>query len=237
MKKTITIGLCALFMNAPNIHAAEFTGGSADFGYSAFLDDTDVSRLALRGQAELGFDQNFAMQMDIGTYNFGFINDSGTNIGLHAIYHVNHATSLGVFYARDNLAGGNGDVFGVEAGFDFSNTTAGEAYFSTGDSQGIDANIYGFDLAHYISDAFQLRAGVDFVDSDLGFDLTRWAFGVEYQSIGPANYYAELGSLDANALGLAGSEAFLGFGVRLDFGMDRGATFGQRGLLDLLPGL
>ena len=46
----------------------------------------------------------------------------------------------------------------------------------------------------------------------------------------------EVGSAKASALGLSGSEPFVGLGGRVTFGADRGTTFDRRSLLDLLPG-
>lgn len=236
MRKATAGAFCAFYLCVGHAGAAELTGGSIDLGYSAFTDDTDVSRTALRGQAELGFNRHFGLQLDLGSYNFDAQDETGTNVSLHGTFHLNETTSFGAFYTRDDIGSGDADFFGVEAGFDFSNAVGAEVYFSTGDDNGVDGDVFGFDLAYNVNDQIALNAGFDRASFDLGADLTRLSVGVEYQTPGFANYYAEFGNVDANLMGLGGSESYIGLGVRLDFGADRGATFGQRGLLDILPG-
>jgi len=237
MKIKMAGALCAFAALSSGSYAAELTGGSVDLGYSAFTDNSDFARTALRGQAELGFNRNWAAQLDLGSYSFDTLGDTGTNVTLHGIFHVNDQVSLGAFYSRDDLQGGDADSIGVEAGFDLNENVAAEIYLSTGDNNGIDGNIIGFDLGYNVPDQWELSVGMDRASFDFGVDLTRLSLGAEYQTQGPTNIYAEFGSLDANAFGLGGSEPYVGVGVRLDFGADRGATFGQRGLLDMIPGL
>ncbi len=237
MKKTLAGAVCAYCAFVSHSQAAELTGGSIDLGYSAFTDDSDFSRVALRGQAEIGFSRSIAMQVDLGAYDFDTFNDTGYNFALHGIYHVNDAVSLGGFYSRDDIADGDGDIFGLEAGFDLSTNVAAEAYASTGDSEGVDLDLFGFDIAYGVTDAFEVNAGIDYAEVEGGADLTRYSLGVEFQTETAGNYYAELGSLDASFGGLSGSEAYIGVGVRIDFGAERGATFGQRSFLDIIPGL
>ena len=51
------------------------------------------------------------------------------------------------------------------------------------------------------------------------------------------NLFVELGSAEVQAARVSDSEAFVGIGGRYVFGADRGATFRQRGLLRIIPGL
>ena len=229
--------VCALMVCGTGLQAMELTGGSLAFGYSAFNDETDLNRTAIKGQAEVGFNRNLAAQLDLGSYNFGLVDETGTNFTLHGIYHLNAETSFGVFYARDDIFNGSADQIGIEAGFDVSEAFAAEVYASTGDNAGADGTMFGFDLGYDISDRVKLNAGLDHANYDLGTDLTRFSIGAEYNTGEYGNFYAEVGSLDISAFGLNGSETYVGLGFRLDFGAERGATFGQRGLLDMLPGL
>lgn len=235
MKTTLAIAMCAVCGITAPVHA-QMTGGSVDLKYSSYPDESDFSTLAFRGQVEYGFNRNAAMQIDIGGYNFGELNETGYNIGLHGLFHASDTVSLGAFYAWDELDGGSADFYGLEAGFDITEDFVAEIYVSTGDNGGTDTDIYGLGLGYEINDQFALNANVDQFDLDSGSDLTRVSLGVEYRTVAAGNYYAELGNLDGEAGGLSDSEAFVGVGVRFDFGADRGATFGQRGFLDKLPG-
>jgi len=236
LHKTMVGAVCFGIALCTNAQAVELTGGSLDLGYSAYVDDTDFSRLALRGQAEIGFNRNFALQIDAGGYNFNLLDETGTNIGLHAIYHVNDTVSFGAFYSRDDVSIIDADTYGLEAGFELSNQVSAEVYVATGDLQGADTTAFGLELSLAAGDRFELGLDVDHLDLESAADGTRLSIGVEYQFADQANVYAQFGNEEANLGSLGGSEPFFGVGLRIDFGAARGATFGQRGLLELVTG-
>ena len=232
-----TSAACALILCATQAPAVELTGGSLTFAYSAFVDETSFDRTDIRGQTEFGFSRGFSTQLDIAAYRFGQIDRTGTNVTVHAIYHVSDATSLGAFFSRDDVLDGHADLYGLQAGFDFSDDLAGEAYLSTGDNEGVDGNLLGFDLGYQLNERVGLNLGLDHADFDFGADLTRISVGAEYATGEAGRVFAEIGSLRAEAFELSGSDEYIGLGYRIDFGAERGATFGERGLLRMLPGL
>lgn len=236
MKHAALAAVGVFLVVAQQAQAAELTGGSLDLGYSGFFDDTDVSKTSLRGQAELGFTRNFALQLDLGYYDLNALDDSGTNIALHGIYHVNETVSLGAFYGQDSLNSVDADYLGIEGGFEIGESVATEVYLAAVDDNGIDGTLFGLELSNGLNEQIDLTAGVEHATYDNDLDLTRLSLGMDYSAGGPTKFYAEIGSLNADVLGLSGSEAFFNLGIRLDFGAKRGATFGQRGLLDLIPG-
>jgi len=230
------VALGAVVLFAQDAGAVEVTGSTVDLSYSTFFDDTDVSRFALGGQVEVGFTRNFSLQFDAAYYDLNAVNDSGRTLGVHAIYHFSEEGSLGAFWGNDDISGSDVDFYGLEGGYEFNSVDA-EVYFATCDTAGVDGTIIGADPYGEIGNGFGLGAGIDHGNFDGGVDVTRFNVMVDYAATRNTSVYLEIGSLDVNAFGLSGSEGFIGFGARFDFGAERGATFGRRGLLELLPGL
>ncbi|EPX79836.1 porin [Litoreibacter arenae] len=227
------LALCASIQ--PSV-AFELTGGSVDLSYSAFTDETDVSKLALQGSVEAAFTRNFGAQLDLSYHDFNLVNDSGTNVTLHALYHVNEVASLGLFYGRDSDGTTDIDFYGIEGGYEFADFDA-EMYLATGDEAGISGNILGISGRYGLNEQTGLGGSIDRVDFDGGVDVTRIGLKVDHDLTETFNLNAEVGTLRASASGVSDSEAFVGIGAQFKFGAERGATFGKRGLLDLLPGL
>lgn len=228
--------LCAVSVGANAAQAAEWTGGTIDFNYSQFADDSRFSRAAVRGSAELGFTRNWATQLDLGSYNFDAANETGWNGTVHGIYHLNDQTSLGAYLGVDDIANSSATLFGVEAGYEFAGFTA-EGYLGGYADNGQTATIIGGQVANALGEAWELNAGFDFFNDTSGVDLTRLSIGADYHVGNGAKFYGELGSVNVTYSTLNASEAYVGLGFRVDFGAERGATFGRRGLLDKIPGL
>lgn len=235
MKKTLLMALCAVG-TAHVANAVEFNGGNAEIAYSAFTDDSGLSRTAAFGSAEIGFSRMFALQGDLGVYRFNELGENGQNAALHAVFHINNAASLGLFVARDDLWDGNATYFGAEAGFEFSGIDT-EVYLASADDDDVSGNMFGLDMSYGFQNNLGVRGRLDRIDFDNDVDLTRFSVGLEYHPNPSSTIYGEIGSLNADGYGLSGSETFIGVGARINFGSDRGATFNSRGLLTLLPGL
>jgi hypothetical protein len=235
VKSTVAAALGAAILVAGSAQAAEVTGTTLDLGYST-VSSTNLSKLGFGAAIEVGITPGFALQFDIGAYDFEALNDNGYSLGAHAIVHVGPATSLGVFAALDNAAGTNEEFLGVEAAHEFA-LVEGQAYFAKGGSAGVDADVFGLGLSYGLTPQFGVTGSIDRAKLDNNATLTSYALGVTYAPVDSVSLYAEVGSLRASALGLAGNEGFVGVGAKFDLGSDRGATFDRRGIFEFIPGL
>lgn len=227
----LAAGICGVAASA-----AEFTGGNFELGYSQFSDSNQGASFAVAGSAEFALSRSFSLQLDAANYSFDRINTSGQNVTLHTIYHVNQDMSLGAYLGRDFLSGGDANVYGLEAGYDFG-TLGLEGYLSRLDSSASDATLVGATLFSDVTDRLRLNATVDHLNGPTTSRLTSYSIGATYEVMDGAKFYGEFGNANASAGNLSTNEAFFGAGFRIDFGAKRGATFDRRGLLDKLPGL
>ncbi len=236
MKTRVLAALGATVLSAHFSHAAEFTGGSFDLNYSQIADDSNFSRGAVRGSAELGFNRNWSAQLDLGSYSFETLDETGWNGTLHGIYHMNEQTSLGAYVGVDDILGSQATIYGVEAGFELNGLDA-EGYLGGISDSGQTSTMIGGVITNKLNENWGLNAGFDFLNDTSGVDLTRLSIGADYHVGGGAKFYGEFGSLKASFGGASASEPYFGLGLRVDFGAARGSTFGHRGLLDKIPGL
>ena len=237
MSKFISILAASLPLVISNsAQAFEFTGGSIDLNYSAFTEDNDFATTALTGAVEFGFNRNFGVQFDLGTFAYDFVDESGTNAALHAIYHINETSSLGAFYGRDEIDGEGVDFYGVEIGQEFQDFGV-EAYIGAGDDSGVSATVFGLTGLYEFDQGFGLGASWERMDFNGDLDLTRFAVKADFAVGSNVDLYAEFGSFSADGFGVSGSENFFGIGAKFNFGASRGATFEDRGMLKLIPGL
>ena len=236
MKFLATLAAIASAVAFSSAQAVEVTGGDVALGYSTFTDDTDVSKFAVTGAVEIGFTPNLALQFDAGAHAFNLIDETGTNLTLHGIYHANEQVSFGGFYGNDRLFGDNQDFYGLETGFE-SGAANGELFIAHAEDSGFDVNITGLSGSYGFDHGFTLGGSLQYANFDGSLDVTRLGATGTY-TVNPAfDVYAELGTVKAGAFGFSNSEPYFGIGAAMTFGADRGATFGRRGLFELLPGL
>ncbi|UWR24130.1 porin [Sulfitobacter sp. S190] len=229
----------ALLLSATAAHAVEVTGGSIKLGFSAFTEDTSVNALSIEGSIEAAFNRSFSVQADLGFHDFGETDVDSHNLSLHAIYHVNDTTSFGAFYTAEDIEGADLDLFGVEAGYEMDRLEF-EGYFGTGDfddASDVDGDIFGASARYEFENGLGLTGSFDSFDVDNAFDLTRVAIKLDLDVTDQVNLYLEVGSADIDVDGISASETFVGLGGKIAFGAERGATFEQRGISRLLPGL
>lgn len=224
----------ALLFTAPAA-AFEVTGGEVQLAYSAFWENTDASKAVLEGAVEFGFNRNFGVQLDLGFHNLNLAEETGTNGVLHAIFHLSDRTSVGAFYGMDRLLGESIDFYGLELGqegrnFDF------EAYVGLGEEAGGSGTVVGLSGRYNVNEAFSFGLALHRVDIE-DSDATRIGITSEYAMTPGFALAAEFGTVDATLFGTSDSEAYFEVGATWRFGAERGATFGKRGLLELLPGL
>ncbi|AXI42869.1 porin [Sulfitobacter sp. SK011] len=227
-------GATSLWMQAA--HAVEVTGGSIGLSYSAFTEDTSVSRVGIDGSVELGFNRNISAQVDLGYSDFNITGLNTTTLGLHGIYHVNDATSFGAFYANENAnGGGDADIYGIEAGHEAGQFEF-EGYLARVDGATSDGDMLGVMARYEFATALGVTGSYDYVDA-AGSDFSKLAVKLDRDVAPNVNLYVELGTAKASSGGLSGTEPFVGLGGKFVFGAERGATFEQRGFTRVFPGL
>lgn len=231
--KTVVLPLALLVAASPAM-ALELVGGSVSLGYSGLADTMldEINKTTLSGSVEIGFSQAVSVQGDLSTMNFGLSDMDATHIGLHGIYHLNEATSLGGFIGEDRLESADLSILGIEVGHQAGQMRM-EGYLSRADSSAQDGMIFGLHAGYRLSDASEIGLRYDEINVD-GFGASRVSAVGEFGLANGLAITGELGSADLDGLG---SETFVGLGVKVDFGAERGATFSQRSVLDLLPGL
>lgn len=215
--------------------AAQVTGGSLGVEYNAPTDGGDLGGTTYSGALEYAINRNFAVSVDLAGYRLDNIDTDAVSGTLHGVYHLNELTSFGVFYGADDLDGADAvSLYGLEAGTEFGQAEI-EGYIGQLEGNEDDALIFGFDANYDFSNGFSITGSGGFTDVD-DFSLSRVAIGGQYEITGGPQFYAEIGNVSAEFEGFDDDETFVGVGARLAFGAERGTTFGQRSLFEILPG-
>ncbi|EEX10965.1 conserved hypothetical protein [Ruegeria lacuscaerulensis ITI-1157] len=220
--------------------SAEVTGGYLDLGYSTFTDSVWGDKYNLNGSVELAFDRSFSLQLDLGGYRFQDLGENGTNVTLHANLHAAPNASFGAFFGQDNTDGEDWRVYGLEAGFDAGGATI-EGYLGRQEVKGfsgLDGILFGISSTASLNDDWDLHASYDLMTDLVGvLDAGTFTMGAHYSLTDQAEVYGEFGATRFSADGGNSTETFVGIGVRMNLGNNRGTTFGRRGVFDKLPGL
>lgn len=225
----------AFGMGAATQAQAQEIKGDLTLGHSFFTDESNASKTYAEGALEFGVTPNASVQLDLGIYQLGLIDENATNLVVHGIYDVHASGSLGGFIGVDRLLGETTTFYGVEYGQSVG-TGSVEGYVATGDEAGIDGTVIGVESEFLIGSEFGLGVKLDHADFEGRLSATR--FGVKgLYGIGDAGkLFAEVGSLRGTIEGASASEPFVGVGLTVNLGQDE-ATFGRRGLFNLIPGL
>lgn len=226
--------------------AFEVTGGEISLGYSAFTEKLGGERLSntsLSGSIEMGLTRDFSAQVDLSLYQFNQLSalgaNNGKNLTLHGIYHIDESISVGGFYGMDRIEGIDLDFYGAEVGYESASFEA-EAYFAIGDIDGLsgDGSVVGLSGAFPVANKVDLIGSASFGKIDGGVDFSLIEAGVKYDVSDNFGLSASYGVADGSAGGFnASSEGYFAIEAEITFGADRGATFGERGMLRLIPGL
>ena len=223
-----------LLTTAPAALAFEVTGGSVQLGYSTYTDNLlkDLDKTSLQGSIEVAFGPNFVMQADLGFANYGVTDEDSTSIGLHSIYALGDATALGLYFNSDQMYDGSLSSMGLEMKHQ-AGIVGLEGYLGYADDNAIEGMVYGARADFDISGNTTVGLRYDGTDKDV-LDLSRLSLTGEHTFANGFALTAELGSADVAG---SGSEGFVGIGAKMAFGRNRGATFNDRSVLGLLPGL
>jgi hypothetical protein len=233
MAKHLIAALSALAFVPQLAGAFEITGASIGLNYSTFAEDgmRDTNKASLGGSLEAAITPSFSIQTDIASHHFGFLDDSGQSFAAHGIYHMSNGAAIGGFAGRDWMAGNNIDLWGVEARNSFGMIDV-EGNLTFLDSDSGRGNSVGLRGDYALSDQFSFGGRFDYVD-DGSETLTRVGAIADFA---PQNGMVLTGEIGAADLPNDNVEPYVGLGVKMTFGGNRGTTFGSRGLQDLLPG-
>lgn len=236
MRVRVCAAVAAAFVvAAPGAMAQQVTGGSITLSHSAFTEDSDVSKTSLTGSVEVGFSRDFSVQFDLGGSRLNFADETVTTGVLHGIYHLNANTSAGVFVGLDRAAGESLNFVGFEFGH-MAGRTGFEAYVGRGEEQGVSGTLIGLSTRYAATE--QLGVGVSLDQMDVGpLNATRYSLNGDYAVTSNVKVFGEIGAARAEVLGLSDSEGYVKIGGKFTFGAKRGTTFGQRSVLNILPGL
>lgn len=239
--KLLTVAFGAACLTANSAAAFEFTGGDVALTYSAFSDDSDYSALSFEGSLEAAFNRDFGMQVDLSNYVFDQADETASNLTLHGLYHLDPSMSAGLFYGIESVDGGDLEFYGIEFGQELAQVDF-EGYISHGDESGSSVTLVGIEVEYKISDLFSIGAGYDYADFEYGVSIDNAVARVRYTPTAQMSLYGEVGSLGAELdLGggsrTSGSQTYVGIGMEYAFGATRGATFGERGFYQMIPGL
>lgn len=214
---------------------AQVTGGSLGVEYDFPTDGGDFGGTTYFGAIEYGITREFSVSLDLSGYRLDNISTDASSVTLHGVYHLDDMTSFGAFYGSDALdTSDRQNLFGLEAGTEFGEFEV-EGYFGSLDGVSEDVTLLGANGRYGFADGFAALASFGMANGD-DSDVTRYAIGAEYALPAGPEFYAELGTVEAEALGVTAEESFIGIGTRISFGAERGTTFDQRSIFEILPG-
>lgn len=232
-RQLFAAALGVAFSNA--MAAAQDFRGDMTLSYSAFTEDTSINALSGTGSFEFGIGDRASVQFDVGLVGFGFTNSEATHAVLHAIFDVHPQGSAGLFMGIEDFEGVDVDYYGLEYGHSFAGGTF-EVYAARGEEAGITGTVIGVEGIFALNDQWGMGVKLDNADFNGALDARR--IGVRgIHALGQGtSVYAEVGSASVRVPGVTESEPFVGIGLNFELGSDK-ATFGQRSLMSLFPGL
>lgn len=242
MKKTFLYSTVSVLIAAGSAQAVEVTGGYLNLGYSTFTDTDFGDAYTLNGSGELAFTRAFSTQLDLGVQRFQDLGETSTNWTLHGNWHTQGNASFGAYYGQEDIDEADYEFYGLEAGFDAGPAKI-EGYIGRHDLTNLsdaDGAMFGISASTDLSNTWELNGGLDVLrDVDGVLDLNLFSIGASYAASDMAEVYGNIGvaHISSDLISDSENEAYVSFGVRVNFGNERGTTFGRRGVLALLPGL
>lgn len=214
---------------------AEMTGGNVALGYSALPKEDEYSKYSLGGSVDFGIGTNAGVQLDLSAHDLDELDETGINGGLHGFYDMGYNGTVGGFIAHDGFQSKSIDYVGGE----FAQSTGAaemQGYLGWGEGRGIGGVIAGGEVMVPLSGALSGGASVDYAYLDRDYQATKVGLKADYDMNG-THFYGELGHYKGQSFGSENDTAYVGLGLTYDLGYDRkGAKFGDRGLLSMVPG-
>jgi hypothetical protein len=240
--KTILASALALAAGTSGASAQNFSG-NLGFNYAHPTDSEDLSVSEYFGGLEYAINRNFAIALDLSSYDIEDTDETIVSSTWHLIYHVNETASVGLFAGADVIAddteygvvGQSLSFAGFEAGSEFGDAEA-EAYFgfSTTDGADEDFTMFGASGEYAIASGFSATGAADFINSD-SYDQSKISVGVEYEISGGPEVYGKIGRRASDDDGDEGDSNFIEIGASVSFGANRGTTFNGRSFFESFP--
>lgn len=228
-----TAALC-LMAAAPAL-SQQVTGGSLSLSHSAFVDETRVAKTALAGSVELGFSRSFSVQADLGFTDLNAVSETATTFTLHGVYHLSDTTSAGLFLGVDSVAGESEEFVGLEFGHQVGRSGF-EAYVARAEEDGISGTMIGLSTRYEMGNSGGIGVSLDRAAVE-GIRATRYSLNGDLTVADGMKLFGEVGALHGSVGGASDSEGYVKLGAKFTFGAKRGTTFGQRSILNVIPGL
>ena len=222
--------------------AQGFTGAEVNLEYQTFSqDDVESDAMTFSAGVEFGITRAISVGADFSVYNpgeeEGAADESNpSSVTLHGMYHLNDSATVGAFYGRDTIDDLELDYYGIEAGYETVNFEIG-GYLGTGEENGEEFALLGMDAAYYFG-AFAVTGAISSAGTD-GLTAATVELGGRYSFNETFDLYAELGSIGVDFSGDAEVDeeaSYIGLGVTMTVGADRGTTFGPRSFITSLTG-
>jgi hypothetical protein len=189
----------------------------------------------LEGSVELGFGPAFSVQLDLALWDYdGADSDDFYGYGLHGIYDIGTATSVGLFYSQDTWNLDTYDYVGIEGKHVFGAGGARpltvEAFYgdyTEQDSSPYEISIAGLDVDWAVGAGFSVNGKVLSVSGD--DNVTILGIGGEYAlaqgpRVGLGYQHQDHDSFEQDVWSLS-----------LAYDLQGGVTFKQRKWVDALP--
>jgi hypothetical protein len=217
----------ALVAGAGMAAAQGFEGAEISAEVLGFSDDFDLGEARYAGGVEFSVAGAVGVGANLAYHGIRGFNRDGRNVTVHGLYDTG-LVQAGLFYGRDSIETVDGDMLGLEAATDFGGARVDGAlglYDLEGDSGQMLSARGSYDFGGVEGEAFFGRLTGD-------LDATRISLGGAYAlNFGPS-VFAELGRVGGDG----GSGNYISVGARIAIGPNRGTTFENRGVLEILPG-
>ncbi len=211
-----------------------FSGGEISAEALAYGDSGDIGSTAYSGALEFGITRNISVAVDLGFYGLQTLDLHADTATIHGIYQMSETVSLGAFYGQDTLEGDDAKIFGIEGGTEFAGAAV-EGYFARLDGAGDNATLLGVSGTYGFSDS--ISALGSFNIADLGDSSSnRLAVGGQYTIASGPDLWAEIGTMKIDDGVDTSNDTFISIGARIEFGAERGTTFGRRSLFETATG-
>ena len=233
---TIKAATAAVLLAAASTSAMAqgITGGELGIEYNVPTDGSDLGGTTYSGGIEYGFLQTFSVSGNAAGYKLDGVSTTASNVTLHGSYHLSSSASVGAFYARDSVDGGDANIYGVEGGTEFMGGDVG-GYIAKADGEDGDGTLFGVEGSYGLPSGFSVIGEADLFRID-DVTLSQVAIGGEYQMQAGPEFYAQIGRITGDVGTDSDSVGFIGIGARVAFGSSRGTTFTNRSIFEVLPG-
>lgn len=214
--------------------AQGFNGATIGIEYSDFADVDDFGGVNYFGSAEFGITPQFAAALDVSFYDFEFSDADVSNFTAHAIYNLDSAISLGLFFGQDQQDETSIDNVGFEAAYDFGFGDI-QGYIGAGNDGDDDVNYIGASASYGFGNGISGIISYDTVAiSDVDETATAFEIGAEYALESGPRFFGSYGILNVDDSFVEVDESYFVLGATIELGNNPGVTFGRRGFFEVI---